>query len=401
MSPTAASGFFFFLLSVSGTVSLHLPSLYLKRDELVQGQYDWGVTYTSTQICGIKGSTVDIHCYYTYPSKVNKQVINVQKTLWFTKGNNNEPVDLRTDSDYIGRVTYQCVDKACTLKITDLRQRDSAVYKFRFITNHPDGKYTVEPGVTLSVTDLQLQVIRSTVQQDSTRAELKCQSTCPPHHTTYIWYKNGQIQGQTSSSSVDLYISPADRVFCAVKGHEKFPSPSVYLPNLPSVSVSPSEIVEGSSVTLTCSSDANPAAKYIWYKSDTHLKSIHEEPQFVFRSIKSSDSGQYYCEAGNTLGTSRSESVSIDVRYPPNLPSVSVSPSEIVEGSSVTLTCSSDANPAAKYTWYKENQTLYEGPKGIYLFSVSSDDRGLYHCMSVNKHGQINSSVVFLNVQCK
>uniref|UniRef100_A0A671TFZ8 Ig-like domain-containing protein n=1 Tax=Sparus aurata TaxID=8175 RepID=A0A671TFZ8_SPAAU len=42
--------------------------------------------------------------------------------------------------------------------------------------------------------------------------------------------------------------------------------------------------------------------------------------------------------------------------YAPKLPSVSVSPSaEIVEGSSVTLTCSSDANPAANYTWYKEN----------------------------------------------
>uniref|UniRef100_A0A3Q1GYZ3 B-cell receptor CD22 n=1 Tax=Anabas testudineus TaxID=64144 RepID=A0A3Q1GYZ3_ANATE len=350
MSPTAASGFFFFLLSNV-----------------------WGVTYTSTQICGIKGSTVDIHCYYTYPYLVRGDYTKIKRTLWFTKGNNNEPVDLRTDSDYTGRVMYQRVDKACTLKITDLRQRDSAVYKFRFITNHPDGKYTGSPGVTLSVTDLQLQVIRSTVQQDSTRAELKCQSTCSPHHTTYIWYKNGQIQRETSSSSFDLSISPADRVFCAVKGHEKFPSPSVYRPNLPSVSVSPSEIVEGSSVTLTCSSDANPAANYTWYKSDTHLKSIHEEPQFVFRSITSSDSGQYYCEAGNKLGKSRSESVSIDVKYRPNLPSVSVSPSEIVEGSSVTLTCSSDANPAANYTWYKENE---ESPKASGQIFTITDIRG-------------------------
>uniref|UniRef100_A0A3Q1H7P7 B-cell receptor CD22 n=1 Tax=Anabas testudineus TaxID=64144 RepID=A0A3Q1H7P7_ANATE len=359
MSPTAASGFFFFLLSVS----------------VVQGQNDWGVTYTSTQICAVEGSTVDIHCSYRYPSKVNKQVINVQKTLWFTKGNNKEPVDLRTDSDYTGRVTYRPVNKACTLKITDLRQRDSAVYKFRFITNHPDGKYTVEPGVTLS---------------DSTTAELKCQSTCPPHHTTYIWYKNGQIQGETSSSSFDLSIFPADRVSCAVKGHEKFPSPSVYPPNLPSVSVSPSEIVEGSSVTLTCSSDSNPAAKYTWYKSDTHLKSIHEEPQFVFTSIKSSDSGQYYCEAGNKLGKSRSESVSIDVKYRPNLPSVSVSPSEIVEGSSVTLTCSSDANPAANYTWYKENEESPKASGQIFnITDIRAEHSGNYYCedpLSLKRH---------------
>uniref|UniRef100_A0A3Q1I6K6 Ig-like domain-containing protein n=1 Tax=Anabas testudineus TaxID=64144 RepID=A0A3Q1I6K6_ANATE len=366
------------------------------------GQNDWGVTYTSTKICGVKGSTVDIHCSYRYAYKVRGYYTKVKKTLWFTKGDDDTPVDLETDSDYRGRVTYQCVDKACTLKITDLRQRDSAVYKFKFITNQAGGRFTGSPGITLSVTDLQVQVITSTVQQDSTRAELKCQSTCSPDHTTYIWYKNGQIQRETSSS-FHTHIHQTDRVSCAVKGHEKFPSPSVYPPNLPSVSVSPSEIVEGSSVTLTCSSDANPAAKYTWYKSDTHLKSIHEEPQFVFRSITSSDSGQYYCESGNKLGTSRSESVSIDVTYRPNLPSVSLSPSEIVEGSSVTLTCSSDANPAANYTWYKSDthlKSIHEEPQFVFR-SIKSSDSGQYYCEAGNKLGKSRSESVSIDVKCE
>ena len=87
----------------------------------------------------------------------------------------------------------------------------------------------------------------------------------------------------------------------------------------------------------------------------------------------------------------------------PRLPSVSVSPSaEIVEGSSVTLTCSSDANPAANYTWYKENQMLFQGQDGIYHFSsISSEDRGNYSCKSENKYREINSSFLFLDVQCE
>ena len=87
----------------------------------------------------------------------------------------------------------------------------------------------------------------------------------------------------------------------------------------------------------------------------------------------------------------------------PKLPSVSVSPSaEIVEGSSVTLTCSSDANPAATYTWYKEKQTLIQGPEGVYNFSsISSEDRGNYYCKSENKYGQTNSTSVFIDVQCE
>ncbi|XP_026159991.1 sialoadhesin-like isoform X2 [Mastacembelus armatus] len=114
---------------------------------VVQAQDGWGVTYTATDICAIKGSTVNIRCTYTYPSNVR-----VQETFWFTKGTNTDPVDLKTQSEYSGRVQYQCEDKTCTLTIRDLRETDSAQYKFRFITNQPGGDLTGSPGVTLTVT---------------------------------------------------------------------------------------------------------------------------------------------------------------------------------------------------------------------------------------------------------
>ncbi|KAK2918572.1 hypothetical protein Q8A73_002943 [Channa argus] len=377
----ATSGFVVFLLSVS----------------VIQGQNNWGVTYTDTHICVLEGSTVDIYCTYTYPSRINGRSTTVQTTSWFTKWKVNAPVDLRTDPDYTGRVEYYCPDKVCTLTIRDVRQRDSAVYKFRFITNQPGGRYTGEPGVTLSVTDLQVQVITS---RFSSWADVTCQSSCLPDHLSYIWYKNGQKIQRQSTSSYEDYFSSADSISCAVKGHEKFPSPSVYPPQLPSVSVSPSaEIVEGSSVTLTCSSDANPAANYTWYKQKgPDLKYSHEKPQFVFRSIKSSASGQYYCTAENKLGGRTSEVVSINVKYPPKLPSVSVSPSaEIVEGSSVTLTCSSDANPAANYTWYKENE---DSPKASgQKFTITDfrpENSGNYSCEAQNTIGRQNSTLCFI-----
>ena len=116
---------------------------------VVQGQNDWGVNYTSTQICALKGSTVNINCTYRYPSRVNDHDNTVQETFWFTKG--DEFVDLRTDSEYAGRVQYHCDKNDCTLRITDLRESDSAEYKFRFITNQR-WRYTGLPGVTLTVT---------------------------------------------------------------------------------------------------------------------------------------------------------------------------------------------------------------------------------------------------------
>ncbi|XP_073323050.1 B-cell receptor CD22-like [Pagrus major] len=576
----AASGFVVFLLFV----------------QVIQGWDYYGVTYSSTEICAVKGSTVEINCTYRYPSRIDGGDTEVKETFWFTKLSGYQPVDLSTDSDYQGRVEYSCYEryykKSCTLRITDLRESDSAEYKFRFTTNQQDGRYTGSPGVTLRVTDLQVkvsrsshsnrrelkchsscrlpyrssyiwyisgekiqsqtsstyllyydygdsyscavkghedfpsppvcindkicytdrsicaskgssvdisctyssyqtirskfwfnhershqwqspsqpedlsedsqfggrvqvletetgrstlritdltesdsaqyhfkfttqwselrsslpgttltvtalqvQVTRTTVHQSDTEAELKCHSSCSPAgRLSYVWFKNGQKVTGVETSSFKGRVYPGDIISCALKGHENYGSPSVYAPRLPSVSVSPSaEIVEGSSVTLTCSSDANPAAKYTWYKKngDPDLQPLSKEPQLVFSSIQSSDSGEYYCTAENELGRRTSEYISINVTYTPRLPSVSANPSgRIMERTPVTLTCSSDANPAAKYTWYKENRTLIQGPEGVYHFSnIRSEDRGIYYCKSENQYGEINSSSLFIDVQ--
>ena len=110
---------------------------------VIQGQDDWGVTYSSTEICAFKGSTVDMSCTYRYPSTVQR----VENRFWYTKVSNGVYMDLKT-----GRVQYIFGNNDCTLRITDLRESDSAEYKFRFITDQEGGRYTGEPGVTLTVT---------------------------------------------------------------------------------------------------------------------------------------------------------------------------------------------------------------------------------------------------------
>ncbi|KAI9529153.1 hypothetical protein NQZ68_013460 [Dissostichus eleginoides] len=177
-------------------------------------------------------------------------------------------------------------------------------------------------------------------------------------------------------------------------------------PKLPSVSVSPSaEIEEGSSLTLTCSSDANPAANYTWYKNEqnSHLSFVSEGPRLVFSSIQSSDSGEYFCTAENELGRRTSVNSFIDVKYAPRSPSLSRPSGEIKEGRPVTLTCSSDANPAANYTWYKKNGNanvplLSEGTQFVFS-SIQSSDSGRYFCRATNELGRRPSANTFINVK--
>ncbi|KAK0137519.1 Sialoadhesin [Merluccius polli] len=128
----------------------------------LQGNDDWTVTCTSSNVCSVRGSTVDISCTFKYPEKQHDLSTTVLETLWFTKEDRNQkPVDLLSDADYTGRVESSCgeiscigssCNRKCTLSITDLRQSDSAVYNFRFKTNQPGGEHTANPGVALTVT---------------------------------------------------------------------------------------------------------------------------------------------------------------------------------------------------------------------------------------------------------
>uniref|UniRef100_A0A8C7NNP9 Ig-like domain-containing protein n=1 Tax=Oncorhynchus mykiss TaxID=8022 RepID=A0A8C7NNP9_ONCMY len=195
------------LRTAGGRLSL---LVFLWSVAVVLGQYGWSVTYTTRSICTLKGSTVNLSSSYTYPSGT------VTSTFWFIKTFDVENyVNLRNDSDYNGRVTYHS-DKTNghTLTITDLRESDSATYKFRFITDQTGGKYFGNPGVTLSVTDLQVKV--TTTWWSTT---LTCSTTCTlTGNPTYTWYRNSKIVQGASSPSYTFYFKTEDSFYCAVKG---------------------------------------------------------------------------------------------------------------------------------------------------------------------------------------
>uniref|UniRef100_A0AAQ4P0N9 Ig-like domain-containing protein n=1 Tax=Gasterosteus aculeatus aculeatus TaxID=481459 RepID=A0AAQ4P0N9_GASAC len=169
------------------------------------------------------------------------------------------------------------------------------------MTNEPGEKYTGSPGVTLSVTGLQVQVRRSA----STWLELTCHSSCVlSDRPEYVWYKNEE--NIKRGSSLPVSSGSTDRYSCNLRGSYSHGSPAVYGPQRPSVSVSPSaEMLEGDSVTLTCSTDANPAANYTWYKE--HEDSPRASGQiFTITDFTAEHSGNYYCEAQNEMGRSNS-----------------------------------------------------------------------------------------------
>ncbi|KAM9490036.1 sialic acid-binding Ig-like lectin 6 isoform 3-T4 [Salvelinus alpinus] len=273
----------------------------------VEGHSYFHVTYTHQRICTLKGSSVDIPCSYTFP-----RGHSVSETKWYTKGKLDDAPQI-LNPGFGGRVEYlENMQSDSTLRITDLREEDSAEYKFRFRTDQTTWEPTF-PGTTLTVTGLQVKVTPATVTEGQ-KVTLTCSTTCTlTDNPTYIWYKNGHVTTQSNS----LFLNPvssedAGRYSCAVEGHEDFPSAEetltvTYGPKNTSVSVSPSgEIMEGSSVTLTCSSDANPPVdKYTWYKKNVTSAKVSGQ-SYSITNIISEDRGEYYCEAQNRKGSMNS-----------------------------------------------------------------------------------------------
>uniref|UniRef100_A0A674A5N1 Ig-like domain-containing protein n=1 Tax=Salmo trutta TaxID=8032 RepID=A0A674A5N1_SALTR len=223
--------------------------VFLWSVAVVLGQDGWSVTYTPQSICTLKGSTVELTCSYTYPRGT------VTSTFWFTKNDaEGNPVSLSDDPDYKARVTYHKDNKNdCTLRITDLRESDAATYKFRFITDQTGGRFTGNPGVTLSVTDLQVQVTPYSVV--SAWKTLTCATCVLTGDPTYIWYKNGQIVTD-NTSPYSVYPDAADSYSCALKANEDLHSPAVCVQGQDCSRVTYTKrricVLKGSTVDISC-----------------------------------------------------------------------------------------------------------------------------------------------------
>ncbi|XP_064160184.1 myelin-associated glycoprotein-like isoform X14 [Anguilla rostrata] len=176
------------------------------------------------------------------------------------------------------------------------------------------------------------------------------------------------------------------------------------------------EVMEGTSVSLSCSAAApcpklppnltwtprlsdsvgqlqeNVSVSSVLTFTASHL---HHGQNITCRAL-------YKLQQGDTQKTTEA-SLTLRVLYPPKNTSVSNSLSgSVLAGSSVTLTCSSNAKPAVQnYTWYKVNGTEMNtvGTGQNLTFNVTeSSGSEQYYCEAQNEHGKDNSANVQLNV---
>ncbi|KAK0151779.1 B-cell receptor CD22 [Merluccius polli] len=383
-------------------------ALFLIYFSGLQGNSCNRVSYPTRTMCVLQGTSVDISCTYSHPPDAT---LNYKS--WFKWRANQEPRDLQSDSEYEGRAEYPVEETGrSTLTITDLRVTDSAEYRFTFKTSYYEWKGILH-GTTLTVTGLRVEVTPVATVTEGQRVTLTCITSCPlADKRSYIWYQNnGPVTGSENPEN-QLVLDPvgphhAGSYSCSVRNYAHLRSPEEtltvqYAPQTPSVSVSPSgEVVEGSSVTLSCSSDANPAANYTWFKE--HEDSVGESGQnYTITNITSELGGHYYCQAHNAFGRHNSTLLFIyalpDPVYDNVLPLTNrLAPAAQRE----PIEEQDDLHYASIHISHSENQEVPRRSAGFPVQSHQTEEPPSLHVCCDHAFHQLNLCVLFiLNEMC-
>ncbi|XP_058867258.1 B-cell receptor CD22-like isoform X2 [Acipenser ruthenus] len=385
------------------------------------------------RIKALSGSCVLIPCTFTIEERLESAMVEPARGIWMTSYNFRDIVfdssrhygEKTLKAELLGKVT----NKNCTTIINHLKRSDSKSYFFR--ADPP--KYTFRENVRLEVVDSpdRPAISPSSAVKEGAPTSLACTAPapCPREPPTLVWSDtlNGSVEieqveqqdGTKAVSSVltftashlhhnkDITCTAQYPVGSESKSAGKVSTLHVlYSPKNTLVLINPSgEIHEGDHVTLSCSSNANPAvSRYTWFKvKGDNINEKSAEQNLTFTDINPSDSGLYYCEARNEHGAENSTAVQLNVAYSPKNTLVLINPSgEIHEGDHVTLSCSSNANPAvSRYTWFKvkgDNITEKSVEQDLTFTDINPSDSGLYYCEARNEHGAENSTAVQLNV---
>uniref|UniRef100_A0A669D503 Ig-like domain-containing protein n=1 Tax=Oreochromis niloticus TaxID=8128 RepID=A0A669D503_ORENI len=266
--------------------------------------------------------------------------------------------------------------------------------------------------VQYSPKDVRISVSPSGPIVEHRKVTLTCSSNANPAVENYAWYRAGRNQETLigTGRTLNVAVSTINSIFfckatnkIGVEQSSNLQIDVQYSPKNITVSVSPSgPVPENSNMTLTCSSNANPAVRnYTWYRADG------DQETFIgtgssFNVTVSKVKSSFFCKATNALGCERSSKLQIDVQYSPKNITVSVSPSgPVPENSNMTLTCSSDANPAVRnYTWYRAdgNQETFIGTGMSSSIKVSRDTQALF-CKAENEIGVGRSRNMQIEVQ--
>ncbi|XP_077383876.1 cell adhesion molecule CEACAM20-like [Festucalex cinctus] len=169
--------------------------------------------------------------------------------------------------------------------------------------------------------------------------------------------------------------------------------------SIPGMACPTENLIEGqSSLNLTCDAEGTVINR-VWMRKG---KPLRPGGRFVFYDdgrvlsispMDRQDTGVFLCNVSNTISFATAK-CKLKVFYGPDEPSIDQDPVGAELEDSVTLLCSADSVPKAKFTW-KFKRTVTNGPQ-YYIEEMEERHLGKYTCTAHNEITGLEVSAVHM-----
>uniref|UniRef100_A0ABM5EQZ3 B-cell receptor CD22 n=1 Tax=Pogona vitticeps TaxID=103695 RepID=A0ABM5EQZ3_9SAUR len=260
--------------------------------------------------------------------------------------------------------------------------------------------------------DIQLAVLNSLPIKEGQTIQFNCSvGSSNPRTNWYKLLENNMVRTRPAESSLITFPAKPGRATtyhceaCNTVGCTPSPRISVnvhFAPkNVKAVRDPPGPIKEGAFLNLSCQVEAaNPEEMtYRWSKDQQPLDA--KGAALILQEVAPGDSGSYSCDATNSVGTTASRPLQLNVQYGPRSVSVTVDTKEaIIEGNNVLLRCENDAKPPShSYKWYWNGEEIFQKTSDVLeLQKVEVWQSGDYFCTASNEISENESQSVALIV---
>ncbi|XP_076135972.1 cell adhesion molecule CEACAM20-like isoform X2 [Alosa pseudoharengus] len=143
------------------------------------------------------------------------------------------------------------------------------------------------------------------------------------------------------------------------------------------------------SVTLTCSASGT-LPSFRWFNRSTIVtgsdRVLLDKRSLTILNVTRYDDGPFNCEAWNNISNMSSNHFKLTIHSGPDSSVVSVTPEDpfYSAGSDITLSCSSESNPAAQFQWALNGTLLGSEGSELRLENVTTNQSGAYTCWAYN-----------------
>ncbi|XP_037663473.1 Fc receptor-like protein 5 [Choloepus didactylus] len=302
-----------------------------------------------------------------------------------------------------------------------LEVNDSGVYRCQ-VQNSP---LSNPVNLIFTSASLILQAPPSVFEGDE--VVLRCRAKEQASLSNLTLYKNGKVLQKLSEGS-DFHIYQAGlkdngQYHCTgLKERDNSASSNtvkIQVQDLfpqPQLTGSPSWVLEGSQVTLTCETQLPPQRsdtklQFSFFKEDQPLKSgWSSSPEIQITALWKKDSGDYQCNARAVNSDIQKQSARYHVEVQRGAANVQIHTRPdlewVFEGKELVLTCSVYGVPGhITFSWYRSKQWHQEeeipNSRGaeLKISRVRSSDAGEYSCKASNGNSFLSSKAVTINVK--